>query len=159
MSPSNQKESSGSKLARLLESAMNMPATSPEPFDPSNPSASNPAVARCTQAYKAAFKAAANEGQGKWESESVAKAAYRNTMPPLSGPRNIRDFIACVAQAMLIDAIHGSDAARLLYAAQIASSAHGSLPKKKNKPSVKTAPKPPENEHISHPMSHLITVE
>jgi hypothetical protein len=159
MSPSNQKESTGSKLARLVESAMSMPATSPEPFDPSSPSAANAAVARCTQTYKAALQAAADEGQGKWESESAAKAAYRDVMPPLSGPKNIRDFIACIAQAMLIDAIHGSDAARLLYAAQIASSAHSSLPRKKNKPSAKTAPKPPENEHISYPNSHLITVE
>jgi hypothetical protein len=50
-------------------------------------------------------------------------------MPPLSGPENIRDFIACVAHAMLIGAILGPDGARLLYAAQVAyqASAHAEV--------------------------------
>ena len=44
-------------------------------------------------------------------------------MPPLSGHENICDFIACVAHGILIEAISGSDGARLLYAAQVAHTA------------------------------------
>jgi hypothetical protein len=49
-------------------------------------------------------------------------------MPPLSGDENIRDFIACTAHGMLIDAISGTDAARLLYAAQVAHTTRRHLP-------------------------------
>jgi hypothetical protein len=41
-------------------------------------------------------------------------------MPPLSGYENIRDFIACVAHAMLIGAIQSEQGSKLLYAAQVA---------------------------------------
>jgi hypothetical protein len=41
-------------------------------------------------------------------------------LPPLSGFENIRDFIACVAHAMLIGAIMDNLGTKLLYAAQIA---------------------------------------
>jgi hypothetical protein len=41
-------------------------------------------------------------------------------MPPLSSQRQIGDFVACVAHATLIEAIDGSEAARLLSAAQVA---------------------------------------
>ena len=51
----------------------------------------------------------------------IGYSAYRSAMPPLTGPENIRDFIACTAHGMLIEAIDGPDAARLLYAAQIAN--------------------------------------
>ncbi|WP_263352305.1 hypothetical protein [Acidicapsa acidisoli] len=149
------KESVRTKLAKYVQQALVTPAKPAEPFDLSCPAAANPAVARCSQAYTTAHSSAAKQGENKWDSERAAKIAYRNAMPPLSGPKNIRDFIACVAHAMLIDAINGSDAARLLYAAQIASAAHSSLLRKKNKSSTKTAPKPPENEHISHPISSL----
>jgi hypothetical protein len=49
--------------------------------------------------------------------------AFQKSLPPLTGPENIQNFIACVAHGMLIGAILGSDAARLLYAAQVAMSA------------------------------------
>jgi hypothetical protein len=52
---------------------------------------------------------------------------------------------------MLIDVIRGSDGARLLYAAQVAS-VHNAQAGKKPKSSAKTAPKLPENEQISHPI-------
>jgi hypothetical protein len=44
-------------------------------------------------------------------------------MPPLCGAENIRNFIACVARAMLTETIKGTDATRLLYAAQVAQAA------------------------------------
>ncbi len=52
-------------------------------------------------------------------------------MPPLSGEQNIRDFIACAAHGMLIDAIDPPVGARLLYAAQVA---HRTLHKSPLKP-------------------------
>jgi hypothetical protein len=51
-----------------------------------------------------------------------AGRAFRQLMPPLSGHENIRNFIACAAQGILMDVISGSDGARLLYAAQVAHS-------------------------------------
>jgi hypothetical protein len=60
--------------------------------------------------------------------------AYRNTMPPLRGAENIRDFIACVAQALLFGVIKDKDASKLLYAAQVAFSTE-------KQPSPKRAPK------------------
>ena len=43
-------------------------------------------------------------------------------MPPLSGLDNISDFIACVTYGIVIGAILGPTATRLLYAAQVAGS-------------------------------------
>jgi hypothetical protein len=57
-----------------------------------------------------------------------ARQAYRRAMPPLSGSQNISDFVACVAYGMLIEAIRGADAARLLSAAQIANRVRPSQP-------------------------------
>jgi hypothetical protein len=54
-------------------------------------------------------------------------------MPSLSGPDNIRDFIACVAHGMLIGAIRDTDGARLLYAAQVARGALQNSPAKAKK--------------------------
>jgi hypothetical protein len=53
-----------------------------------------------------------------------AADAYREAMPPLSGAGNIRDFIACVGHGMLLRVFEDNkEAARLIYAAQIASTA------------------------------------
>jgi hypothetical protein len=58
--------------------------------------------------------------RGRLEAEAAASAAYRRTLPTLSGLGSIRDFIACVAHGMAISAIEGACASRLLYAAQVA---------------------------------------
>jgi hypothetical protein len=73
-------------------------------------------------------------------------------MPPLTGARNICDFVARVAHAMALNAIDGPDGARLLYAAQVASTAHIAHRRKKSKSSAISVPKPPENEHLLHPI-------
>jgi hypothetical protein len=52
-----------------------------------------------------------------------AKNAYREAMPPLTGPANIRDFIACVAHGVLLDVISHEESSKLLYSAQVAISA------------------------------------
>jgi hypothetical protein len=83
----------------------------------------NPAVVRCAVAYARAYK----EGKAQGKNDSVSRmdgsAAYRDTFPPLCGHQNITDFIACVAHAMLMGVLRDDQAARLLYAAQVASNA------------------------------------
>jgi len=83
----------------------------------------NAAVGRCCQAYMQATEIACKAGEDRYDVRSSAREAYRYAMPPLSGSENIRDFIACIAHGILIDAIDGSDGARLLYAAQVAQAA------------------------------------
>ena len=98
----------------------------------------NPAIARCIDAWNKAYNEAMEEDQEDESSaQSAAAEAYRNAMPPLMGARNIREFIACTAHGILIEAIRSSDATRLLYAAQVAAGAHRA--KSKNK---KTHPEP-----------------
>jgi hypothetical protein len=91
----------------------------------------NPAVAICLNAYAQAHKAALAHGKGNVFANLDAFAAYRSAMPPLSGEENIRNFIACTAHGMLIDAIDAPIGARLLYAAQVA---HRTLHKSPSKP-------------------------
>ena len=52
-----------------------------------------------------------------------ANKAYCEAMPALSYAGNIRDFIACVGHGMLIGVFQPEEASRLLYAAQVATSA------------------------------------
>jgi hypothetical protein len=49
-----------------------------------------------------------------------AGPAYCKAMPPLADYESIRDFIACAAHGILIDAIPKKSASQLLYAAQVA---------------------------------------
>jgi hypothetical protein len=51
----------------------------------------------------------------------VSGEAYRETMPPLVGARNIRDFIACVAHGMLLHVFEANEGSKLLYASQVAA--------------------------------------
>jgi hypothetical protein len=52
--------------------------------------------------------------------ERCAGKAFRLAMPPLSGYRNICDFIACAGYGMLMGAIKSESGTKLLYAAQVA---------------------------------------
>ena len=88
--------------------------------DPASPSTENPAVARCVNAYRHAFFVAQEQKQSTYEGHSYAQFAFRDSLPPLAGEDNIRDFIACVGQGILIHAIESSEGTRLLYAAQVA---------------------------------------
>ena len=49
-----------------------------------------------------------------------AGPAYCRALPPLAGYESIRDFVACVAHGILINAIPEKRANQLLYAAQVA---------------------------------------
>jgi len=68
----------------------------------------NSAVARCCDAYARVFQEVTASGKGVIGATIAADKAYRNAMPAPSGPDKIRDFIACVAQGMLINAIKGT---------------------------------------------------
>jgi hypothetical protein len=96
--------------------------TTPAPTEAEVPNTipENPAIAHCMSAWSCAYKIAEKTGRSDFYISNESGIAYRHAMPPLTGEENIRDFIACVAQGMLIGAISGPDGARLLYAAQVA---------------------------------------
>ncbi len=90
--------------------------------DPMSPKA-NRAVAHCCAAFDTARRVAVARKADRFDAREEAREAFREAMPALDGVQNVRDFIACVAYGMLIEAISGSDGARLLYAAQVAQTA------------------------------------
>jgi len=94
--------------------------------DKSNPSFANPAVAHCCKAWKKAFRASVDAGKSELTASFQAGEAYRAAMPPLSTRDSCRDFIACVAQGILLGAVSEKDGGKLLYAAQVALAAANS---------------------------------
>jgi len=96
---------------------------------PAEPVHANPAVARCCEAFNRTYKANIAIGQSKSAAIDCAATAFREAMPPLVGHDNIRDFIACVAQGILLGAIESSKSSKLLYAAQVALSGARSQPR------------------------------
>ncbi len=88
------------------------------------PAHANHAVARCCDAFNRTFKVNIAINQTKAAATECAATAFREAMPPLVGHDNIRDFIACVAQGILLGAFDSAQSARLLYAAQVALTAY-----------------------------------
>ena len=84
------------------------------------PNPENPAIIRCMSAWKLTYQRELAKGQSDYTSTRNAGLAYRRAMPPLSGQENIRDFVACVAYGLLIEAINDRTGPKLLYAAQVA---------------------------------------
>jgi hypothetical protein len=82
------------------------------------------AIARCRNASQKAKEAYAKihgpKAIDSYEAEKLAHEAYRNALPALSGRNNICAFIACIADAVLSEAIFEKTSTRLLYAAQVA---------------------------------------
>jgi len=101
--------------------APNLP---PTPFDPA---CENGAIARCCFAYVSKLKSSSENGMDRLSCLGAAERAYSKAMPPLNGNDNIRDFIACVAHGLLIDAIENAKSTKLLYAAQVAHGAQKNL--------------------------------
>jgi hypothetical protein len=120
---SNPPTSGASLLERALKEALSKPDTPPEGPDPNSPACNNLAVATCCAAYAGALKSTRELGKSSFACKDAAGRAYRLALPPLTGADNIRDFVACAAYGMLLGAISPADGARLLYAAQVASSA------------------------------------
>jgi len=110
------------------------------------PAASNPAVARCVQAYNDAYEAVIQKpGKQVRDAKFEGKFAYRQSLPPLIGRRNIRDFTACVAHGMLLDIIETADGTRILYAAQVAANTRNQQPARTQKKMQKSAEKREKN--------------
>jgi hypothetical protein len=97
----------------LVESAP-LPALDPDPIQASA------AIERCCAAWQRAYKASMKRNSSKAIAAYKAGPAYCKAMPPLAGRDSIRDFIACAAHGILIDAIPEKRASQLLYAAQVA---------------------------------------
>jgi hypothetical protein len=140
-------ESSALLRQKTIMKAMSQPA-SPQLPDTSVPAAANPAIAYCLQAYTNALQAGLRNNDSRVRAEEAAKTAYRGAMPPLTGSRNIRDYVACIAHAMAIDAVDGHEGARLLHAAQVANAAQNTQRRIKAKSIAITVPKPPQNQQL-----------
>lgn len=89
-----------------------------------DPKQTKAAIRRCCAAWKRAYEAYL-EGTDRSNRTRIFAAheagpAYCRAMPPLAGYENIRDFIACAAHGILINAIPEKRANQLLYAAQVA---------------------------------------
>jgi hypothetical protein len=102
-------------------------------YDPSDPSYVNPALARCCLAHAEAHLLEWEKGDRcrMTYPSSECGRAFRSALPPLLGPQNIRDFVACVAHGMAINAIDEARGTKLLYAAQVAFNTSRSQPKPK----------------------------
>lgn len=132
--PSPPKASEVTPAKASEAAAATAPATTPNPAPATNPGASgspaetdptpsDPYVERCFQALRDAEKAARARGVEKHKVESAGLEAFKRTFPPLNGEENIRGFIACVTQAMILDPWWQDKGTKLLYAAQVAHTA------------------------------------
>jgi hypothetical protein len=95
---------------------------------------SRAAIKRCCTAWQRAHDAYMERTVDKspmMRAAAILKAApaYCRAMPPLAGYENIRDFIACTAHGLLVEAIDGDKANQLLYAARVALSSLNHEPK------------------------------
>ena len=91
-------------------------------LDKSSPALANSAVAHCCKAWKKAYRAERAETDIESFAARKGAEAFRAALPPLTTRESCRDFIACVAQGMLLGAIAEKNGGKLLYAAQIALS-------------------------------------
>jgi hypothetical protein len=86
----------------------------------------NNAVAECLRAWNITMdneRAKLDEDDDGRHAEKEANEAFLAAMPPLSGHKNICDFIACVTQAYMWEIIRHQQADHLFAAAKIALSA------------------------------------
>jgi hypothetical protein len=127
-------ESRPSQVNRLRP--YNRPPRRKNMTEESNPTPENTAIAHCYGIWLRVYKAEMAKGEHWMPAARSAGQAYRKAMPTLTGQENIENFIACVAHGMLIGAIEGNDATKLLYAAQVALS---TLQRQSSRPKAKTA--------------------
>ena len=117
-------------LELSLVEAIPLPALDP------NPKQARAAIKRCCAAWQRAFDAylqgTSSSGVDMLFAAHKAGPAYCKAMPPLADYESIRDFIACAAHGILIDAIPEKRANQLLYAAQVALASLHIDPKARN---------------------------
>ena len=96
----------------------------PQPAVDTTSKQTKTAIKRCASPFRRAYEAYLRSKPGDEYDKTIASQraspAYCKALPPLVGRENIRDFIACVAHGILIDAIPEKKANQLLYAAQVA---------------------------------------
>jgi hypothetical protein len=88
-----------------------------------NRASDHPSVSRCIRAWNRAFHKTLNQlgqNEGEDQARQSGKEHYLRAMPPLVSLDNVRDFIACVTYAQLVQIIRPSEAGRLLAAARMA---------------------------------------
>lgn len=145
----------GRALAFVHANPPSNQTSAPVPEGPTKASSPRPAIRRCCNAWQRAFDADMAKRKPDICAEIFARgpacAAYCNAMPMLSGFDGIRDFIACVAHGVLIEAIPEKRAGHLLYAAQVALATLQREPKPPaSGPQWPAAPPPPcQNSHSS----------
>lgn len=108
-----------------------MPISAQSSSKTAAPGLSNPAVARCAKAWERAYQrylsAPTNHDKAAEDLEFFAseegEVAFRNALPPLSGEDNIRDFIACVAYALVREILLPIVCTNYFEAAKVALSA------------------------------------
>jgi hypothetical protein len=103
------------------------------PADPPNPS-----LDRCIEVWNRAYKTARLDRKHHVTSTQEAGRAFRAVMPQLEGYENIRDFIACIAQGVILEAITPEESSKLLQAAQVALAALRKDPANKTAKARKT---------------------
>ena len=110
----------------------------PLPAVDRNPKKSRAAIKRCCAAWQRAYDAylEGKDGSGTAKIFAAHRAgpAYCKAMPPLSGYESIRDFIACAAHGILIEAIPQKRGNQILYAAQVALASLNYEPKPRKSP-------------------------
>jgi hypothetical protein len=129
---------------------------SPTTLDPGlGPKPTNPktAVRRCCAAYDRAYKTKFEErkehGEAGYFARMDGEKAFRDAMPMLAGYEGVRDFVACAAHGILINAIPQDRTSQLLYAAQVALAALRHAPKTiPLPPRSATAPTPPPTQNV-----------
>jgi hypothetical protein len=103
----------------------------------------------CINAWNRAHEQQAeHKGSSNWECEKAGNKAYLRAVPPLSGYKNICDFIDCINYASMIGVIAHTDAAHYLANAKVALSAIYHQPKpiaEGQFPGQKDARKKPKN--------------
>jgi hypothetical protein len=107
----------------------------------SSPACQIPAVARCCEAWQRAWDAEIKVNKHEHFAGLAAGVAYRKVLPPLSDTESIRDFVACVAQGLLLQAIEEKAGGKLIYAAQVALGAATKQPKSRT-PALLIPPPP-----------------
>ena len=78
------------------------------------------AVKRCCEAWNRALEAAKAQKLDNFDSRQAANAAYLAAMPFLCGEDNIRGFIACIAQGMILEVFYDKLGTQLVYVAHTA---------------------------------------